>query len=214
MKALPSGDVRTNVGTWAVPTEQLPEVGSFMHDAARNESYDPRFHGQEIETYYLDTAGQALRKARLKGERYLTLRIRCYDNGEAEAYAISAKTEAEKWRADIEPRAAEALLLRPDGAAGLLPANLRARLDELAKGEPLGVCVKVCCRRYAVEDATDRYTLDVGVETDTGLCLPAHVLEYKSTDPDAVPPAALAALGLRPVKLSKFLWSTVFARRD
>jgi hypothetical protein len=50
-------------------------------------------------------------------------------------------------------------------------------------------------------------TLDLGVATDTGKTLLAGVLEHKTTSQ----PAALdwpRALGLRPVKLSKFLWAT------
>ncbi len=89
----------------------------------------------------------------------------------------------------------------------LLPAELLARLLELAADEFLVPCVTVGCRRYAVEDATDRFTLDVDVHTDNGKQLPAAVLEYKSTQ-QADPPSGLAALGLRPIKLSKFLWST------
>jgi hypothetical protein len=66
----------------------------------------------------------------------------------------------------------------------------------------------VCCRRYAVEDKQDRLTLDVDVATDTGKALPTGVLEFKSTVAAAGPPPALSSLGLRPIKLSKFLWAT------
>ena len=48
----------------------------------------------------------------------------------------------------------------------------------------------------------------VRVYTDTGLCLPFAVLEFKCTDPGAAVPAFPTDLGLRPVKVSKFLWST------
>jgi hypothetical protein len=34
------------------------------------------------------------------------------------------------------------------------------------------------------------------------------VLEYKSTNGKAAPPGCLTRLGLRPLKLSKFLWTT------
>ena len=33
VKPLPAQDLRSNVGTWAVPVCQLPAVGSFLHDA-------------------------------------------------------------------------------------------------------------------------------------------------------------------------------------
>jgi hypothetical protein len=36
------------------------------------------------------------------------------------------------------------------------------------------------------------------------------VLEFKSTRKTAVPPAALAGLNLRPIKISKFLWATLW----
>ncbi len=46
------------------------------------------------------------------------------------------------------------------------------------------------------------------VETDTGKCLPHGVLEFKSLAQGAEPPASLELLGLRPIKLSKYLWAT------
>jgi hypothetical protein len=59
---------------------------------------------------------------------------------------------------------------------------------------------RVQCRRYAVENAEDRLTLDTCVHTDLGKHLPFNVLEFKSTEPDD-PPEPLAAL--RPIKLSR-----------
>jgi hypothetical protein len=211
MKPLPATNLRTNIGTWAVPISQLPAVAHFLHDVLPNEVYDPHFHGQHLETTYFDAPSLALRKARRKGQRYLTLRIRCYQphDGE-ELYALSAKTESEKWRQEISSAVADDILAgnRPNWTAELLPARIAARLDELTEGEPVCGAVMVCCRRYAVEDSTDRYTLDVEVRTDTGKGFPYAVLEQKSLDAQATPPAALRALQLRPLKLSKFLWST------
>jgi hypothetical protein len=91
-----------------------------------------------------------------------------------------------------------------------LPARLLARLAELAGDDDLLAVVTVCARRYAREDDTHRLTLDLHVDTDTGKQLPAGVLEFKSTQPDAEPPQPLAVLGLRPIKLSKFLWATLW----
>jgi hypothetical protein len=66
----------------------------------------------------------------------------------------------------------------------------------------------VQCHRYAVEDDQDRrLTLDTQVRTDPGKTLSHAVLECKSSHPDK-PPDALAALHLRPITLSKFLWAT------
>jgi hypothetical protein len=48
--------------------------------------------------------------------------------------------------------------------------------------------------------------LDAG--TDGGKRLHYGVLEWKSTDDGAEVPAPVAALNLRPLKLSKFLWAT------
>jgi hypothetical protein len=201
--------MRQNLATWAVPACQLPAVAHVLHDILPNEVYDPHFQGQHLETTYFDTERFALRKARRREDRYLTLRIRCYEEpGGSEVYAISAKTEQEKWRLEIEPAVAHLLLAGNEDLAGLLPANLLARLQELSGGIPVVPIVTVYCRRYAVEDAEDRFTLDVDVTTDTDKELPFGVLEFKSTDPGAGVPASLALLGLRPLKLSKFLWAT------
>jgi hypothetical protein len=40
--------------------------------------------------------------------------------------------------------------------------------------------------------------------------LPSGVLEFKSRDPNGQIPANLADLKLRPIKLSKFLWATLW----
>jgi hypothetical protein len=202
----PTEDVRTNRGTWAVPQHALPALGSFMHDVLPNEPYDPHFDGQRLETTYFDTAAYDLRKARLTKGRYITLRIRCYDNGGPETYAISAKTESEKFRQFIEPGAAEAALNGMLDPASLLPPHLRARLTELGATDLVPV-VTVNCTRYSVEDDQDRLTLDVHVSTDRHVCLPFGVLEFKSAL-GSDPPARIARMGLRPLKLSKFLWAT------
>ena len=70
--------------------------------------------------------------------------------------------------------------------------------------------VAIHARRYAVEDDIDRFTLDVDVVTDTGKYLPVGVLEFKSQLAGAQPPPGLTTLNLRPIKLSKFLWSTLW----
>jgi hypothetical protein len=212
VQPLPASTLRRNLATWAVPPALLPAVAHVLHDALPNEVFDPHFLGQRLETTYLDTPSFALRKARLRGDRYLTLRVRCYqapDGGET--YALSAKTEAEKWRAEVPAAWAEAVLagISLDTAlAGVLPGHLLARLQELTAGGSLGSAVTVCCRRYAVEDEEDRLTLDCDVATDTGKVLPFAVLEHKSSDGEALPPGPLAWVGLRPLKLSKFLWAT------
>jgi hypothetical protein len=219
------GDLRDStrhgLGTWAVPPCLLPALGAIMPTLAPAESYDPLFLGQYLETTYFDTPHFALRAARKKGERYITLRIRCYSLSYApssarqdneEAYALSAKTESEKFRAEVSPEHAEAAL---QGGAALemmlgnhLPPNLLSRILELQGDDQFLPAVTVCTRRYAVESAKERYTLDTDVRTDTGHCLDYAVLEYKSADEEAIPDRALSRLGLRRVRLSKFLWAT------
>jgi hypothetical protein len=206
MKPLPAAELRSNLATWAVPVPQLPAVGNWMHDALPNESYDPHFRGQVVETTYFDTPAFDLRKARLAKGRYLTLRVRCYQNGQGETYSLSVKTESEKWRQEITPGTAHGIVRGTVGLASLLPGHLAARLPELGAGDDLTPVVTVCCRRYAVEDDTDRFTLDVEVRTDLGKRLPFGVLEYKTNTPG---PADWPALPpLLPIKLSKFLWAT------
>jgi hypothetical protein len=205
MRPLPAQDLRVNVASWAVPCAQAPAVGYCLVNLAPTEAFDPTFRGQGLETTYFDTRGLALRKARRKGDRYLTLRLRCY--GDA-VYAVSAKTENQKWRQEVSPTDADTVLSAPAVLADFLPPDLYGRYQELVGDGPLVQAVCVCCRRYAVESAQDRYTLDLGVCTDTGKCLPFAVLEYKSTDADATPPGSLLALPVRPLRLSKFLWAT------
>jgi hypothetical protein len=211
MKPLPSGDLRCNLATWLVPIGALPAVARALLDALPPEAFDPGFQGQKVETTYFDTAALALRKARRQGERYLTLRLRCYDApGSSTVYALSAKTESEKWRSEITAETAD-LVRQASGFAvwrSLLPAHLQARLVGLVGDEPLLPAACVLTHRYAVENERDRLTLDVDVRADTGKRLPAAVLEFKSIDEDAAPPGGLVAARLRPIKLSKFLWAT------
>jgi hypothetical protein len=211
MQPLPAGTLRTNVATWAVPGPLVPAVAYCLPHLAPTEAFDPTFRGQALETTYFDTLTLALRKARKAGQRYLTLRLRCYRaEGSPEVYALSAKTEGAKWRQEVTPDEADTLLAAPGSGllAALLPGDLQARFLELVGDETLAACVRVGCRRYAVENDADRFTLDCGVATDTGKCLPFSVLEHKAADPGAGPPGQLTALPLRPIKLSKFLWAT------
>jgi hypothetical protein len=216
MQPLTTG-LRSNLGTWWVPADRLPAVAHFLHDVLPNEPWDPHFLGQDLATTYFDTASFALRKARACRARYLTLRLRCYTPSrrsgtreDLELYSLSAKTESGKWRREIGPAEADLILAgqMPDWPGVFLPGYLLARLEGLLGEERLQPVVKVCCRRFAVENPVDRYTLDVDVRTDTGQRLPAAVLEFKSTDLDSQPPRALGLLGLRPGKVSKFLWAT------
>jgi hypothetical protein len=199
--------MRTNRGTWAVAGALLPAAGAALCAALPAEPFDPDFHGQRLTTTYLDTPTFALRKARIKGDRYLTLRVRHYHP--TGLFALSAKTEGAKVRVEIAPAVARAILGGDrDALEAHLPAEIVARLAELTNDVPLLSVVEVCCHRFAREDDRQRLTLDTGVYTDTGLCLPFNVLELKATDPAAPWPAFLAALELRPVKVSKFLWAT------
>lgn len=206
MDPLPTEDLRSNKGTWAVPAEIMPALTKYLVVVLPPEPYDPTFVGQKLETSYFDTLHLNLRKARLKGERYLTLRLRCYQAaGKEDAYALSAKTEGEKFRVEVAPEQADAIKASPQLCIGFLPANLQARLVEIADTEELTTAVCVYCKRYAVENRDDRFTLDVGVRTDIGKHLHTGVLEYKATAKGGglhVPPF------LHPMKLSKFLWAT------
>jgi hypothetical protein len=196
-----------------VPYDRVPAVAYCLPHLAPTEAFDPAFRGQSLRTTYFDTRGLDLRKARHRGDCYLTLRLRCYRTpGGDEVYALSAKTEGRKWRqevgaADAGQIARGAYLTWPET---FLPPDLLARLQELAggPGHDLVPAARVCCRRYAVENDQDRFTLDVGVHADTGKGLPFGVLEYKCTDGGAAPPGSLSALPIRPLKLSKFLWAT------
>jgi hypothetical protein len=179
-----------------------------MLDQLPRETYDPSFAGQDLETTYFDTPAFALRKARNKGKRYLTLRIRRYRP--SESWAFSAKTEQSKFRVALD--SARAVQLLKDGFTPtdleFLPSNLLARLIELVDDAPLAPVVTVCFQRYAVEDADNRLTFDLNVRTDTDKVFSSAVLEHKATDANAAPYAAFPALSLRPIKLSKFLWAT------
>src|SRR5260370_26258657 len=126
---LPTEDIRSNIGTFAVPTCLLPAVAHFMHDALPNEEYDPHFFGQGLITTYYDTKNYDLRKPRVKGERYLTLRTRSYPAG---ALPLSAKTEEEKYRAEVAAF-----------DVSCLPAHLQARLLEIAGNAPLRPVVTI-----------------------------------------------------------------------
>jgi len=215
MSSLPAQDLRSNVGTWSVPACRVPAVVRQMLAALPPEQFDAEFAGQYLQTTYFDTADLDLRRARVKKDRYLTLRVRCYASAQGAGYdypngtyALSAKTEAQKFRVEIPTYQAEDILM--NGAARpimeeLLPADVLARLNELADDRPLLPVVAVCFQRYAVEDDVHRLTLDVDVHTDTGRCYPTHVLEQKSIRKDAGP---LLTVPLRPIKLSKFLWAT------
>jgi hypothetical protein len=210
MTNLPTQDLRSNIGTWAVPDGLAPGVAYVLTDTLPIEPYDPGFRGQDLETTYFDTAGGRLRKARLRGNKYLTLRIRRYLP--RDDYALSVKTEDQKFRIPMDQRTA-CSFLDPAGFPSrkwgdLLPGNLLARLLDLAGDEPVCPSVTIFATRFAVEDDNDRLTLDMNVRTDTGICLSANVLEFKSTRPGQAPPDGLLLLGLRPIKLSKFLWST------
>lgn len=206
MQPLPVTDLRTNTGTWAVLSRHLPALARQMTNALPTEDFDPEFLGQVLDTTYFDTRAFTLRKSRVKKDKYLTLRIRCY--GPADTYALSAKTENQKHRQEIDGDLAELLLaggIAPAFWPDLLPADLLARLMDLVGSEPLVPVVTVRFRRYAVEDESDRLTLDTDIRTDTGKCHPAHVLEHKSINSDR---QSLVSLPLRPIKLSKFLWAT------
>ena len=207
MQPLPTTDLRSNQGTWVVPTHRVPVVTAVMLDSLPAEAYDPRFLGQRLATVYFDDAHYTLRKARVKKVRYLTLRVRCYEApGQPEVYALSAKTESEKWRSEITPELADGILSGTIAIDSRLPPHLAARLVELAAGALVPV-VRVSCTRFTVEDDSDRLTLDLSVATDRHTQLPYGVLEYKSATADALR-ARLTAIGLAPLKFSKFLWAT------
>jgi hypothetical protein len=203
-------DLRSNIATWAVPCDQVPAVAYALPHLAPTEAFDPTFQGQDLVTTYFDTQGLALRKARRQGKAYLTLRLRCYQGNARtpEVYALSAKTESEKWRLEVTAAVAHTVLAVPGNLVSFLPGNLAARFWDLTAGNDLLQAASICCRRYAVENSQDRFTLDIDVHTDTGKRLAYAVLEHKSTDADASSPGSLLSLPLRPVKLSKFLWAT------
>jgi hypothetical protein len=209
---LPATSLRSNLGTWAVADRLLPAVAGVLLESLPREAFDPAFVGQDLRTTYFDTSTLDLCRARRHGPKYLTLRLRCYRAGDAsEEYALSAKTESQKFRVTVAADTADFLLQGEQidpVVAQLLPGDLLARLFELIGEQPLLPAACVLTRRYAVEDDRDRLTLDVHVRTDTGKVMPAAILEFKSVDENSVPPAGLTALRLRPIKLSKFLWAT------
>jgi hypothetical protein len=212
---VPAPDLRSNIGTWAVPNHALPALANRMVHALPTEEFDPNFQGQYLETTYFDTRDFTLFKARRSKDKYLTLRIRCYsppyDPGSprqknAEVYALSAKTKQEKFRILLATEDAEAAL---EGAYAniwqdTLPGSLLARLIDLVNSDPLLAIVTICARRYAVENKTDRITLDCDITTNNGKTYPSNVVEYKSTAKDKQPPIVMPGT---PIKLSKFLWS-------
>ena len=214
---LPASPLRNNLSTWSVPTWAMPAVTCQMLDALPPEAFDPNFQGQALATTYFDTASRRLRRARQPKKDYVTLRLRSYSPASAAGglapkpvFALSAKTQDAKARIDVSPAVAGALLGGPDSEllAQLLPPDLFARLLALIGEEPLVPVVAVQSTRYAVEDDNLRLTLDTDVRTDSGRVLPFHVLEFKAARGQPAPPGRLPTAGLRPLKLSKFLWST------
>jgi hypothetical protein len=223
MQQLPATDLRQNVLTLAVAEERLPGVGHMMRSLLSAEEYDADFQGQYLQTTYLDTNTLALRRARLKKDKYCTARIRCYApiqqpgrNYPEGAYALSIKTEEGKWRTPLESWVAEDALTKPNALQVLrdqVPGDLLARLFDLCGDEPLLPAVTVCFTRYAVESSTDRLTLDCGIVTSNGKIFPTNVLEVKTNSkPYAAPPEVLA-WHFSPIKLSKFLWATTYGVR-
>src|SRR5262249_10200883 len=158
-----------------VPPCLTPAVSRVLLETLPREPYDPEFRGQELETTYFDTRDFDLRKARRRGDKYLTLRLRRYQPDEL--YAVSVKTENQKFRMEIDRWKAEVILGGgTETLVELLPGDLIARLIALVGSETLIPVATVRTRRYAVEDETDRLTLDVDVRTDTGKLLHADVL--------------------------------------
>src|SRR5207249_89685 len=103
MQPLPT--LRSNLCTWAVVARDVPAIVAVMLDCLPREVYDPGFGGQYLQTTYFDTKNFDLRKARQKGAKYLTLRLRRYNPTSGVAgdypdglYVLSAKTETEKFR--------------------------------------------------------------------------------------------------------------------
>jgi hypothetical protein len=222
MTPLPATNLRRNYGTWAVPDRHLPAVAAQMLSRLPHEQFDPDFKGQYLQTTYFDTPGFDLRKARVKRNRYLTLRLRCYTpvTGAGglvakSVYAVSVKTEDVKQRFEVEPALAEVLLQSGDTAdssmdlwASILPPDILARLLEITSNTIVQPIVTVRANRYAAENDTERLTLDVAVKTDTAKRLPYGVLEYKSIKNADSPTWPIELLELRPIKISKFLWAT------
>jgi hypothetical protein len=211
MTPLPTKDLRSNIATWSVPTHHLPAVTKLMTGLLPTEKFDTDFEGQHLHTTYFDTTHFDLYKARVKKDQYLTLRIRHYKP--TDTYALSAKTEDQKFRIEIDGPTAELIIrfgLHYPGAYDLLPPDLQARAAAIVADPALVPVVQVGFHRYAVEDKVNRLTLDVCVHTDKGKTLTTNVLEQKSTTKDQQPYPDFAAVGLRPMKLSKFCWAVMF----
>jgi hypothetical protein len=209
MPPLTAQDLRTNIATWSVMPELTPAVARRMFTMMPLESYDPAFAGQQLETTYLDNRTFDLRKARKRGERYLTVRVRHYLP--TDTYAFSAKTESGKFRVALAADEAKCIIRFGCKAYSLkfLPPDLLARLLDLTQErEELRPVTTIRFQRYAVENMNERLTLDIGIETDTGKCFPCEVLEQKGENPEDAPYPIFFSLGLRPIKLSKFLWAT------
>lgn len=209
---LPAGPLKTNRGTWSVPCGHLPAIALAMQALPREE-FDPLFAGQHLTTTYLDAPDWSLLKARREGERYCTLRVRRYASPATglEGFALSAKTETEKFRREIAPELASQLLTGATvpAYADLLPADLVARLQELAGDQVLRPIVATRCHRYATESSDDRLTLDVGITADVGRSLENAILEHKATDMGEWDPGRLPH-NTRPIKMSKILWATSY----
>jgi hypothetical protein len=224
MNDLPATDMRRNVLTLAISPCELPAVAYRMTQLLPAEQYDRTFKGQHLETTYFDTAAFDLRAARLK-KKYLTLRIRCYrarQSGTAYrpedsyTYALSAKTQDQKYRRELPSADAEYYLtngIQPDELGKVLPGDLLARAIDLLDGEPLLPIVRIDFTRYAVESETDRLTLDTEIKTNTGKVFPTNILEAKTTDGGAKSLPEIEALPYPRVKLSKFLWATAYGAR-
>src|SRR5260370_3041422 len=104
MPPLPAAELRQNLATWAVPLARLPATAAALLDALPAEAFDPDFRGQRLDTTYLDTPGFALRKARKRGKRYLTLPLRRYrPEGPPPPFAVPAHTEDTTGRPETAP---------------------------------------------------------------------------------------------------------------
>src|SRR5260370_16315585 len=156
-----------------------------MTEALPLETFDSGFQGQDLETTYFDTRDFALRKARNRGGKYLTLRIRCY--GPSDSYALSAKTEDAKYRVVLDSQTADFLLdgNMSVGLAALLPGDLLARLADLAQDKPLVPVTTICFRRYAVENDRDRLTSDTALHTKAGQHPVTNPLELEPSHRDS-----------------------------
>src|SRR5260370_22200684 len=151
MNTVPAMDLRSNLATWAAPVSLAPAVARAMTEALPLEAFDAGFQGQDLETTYFDTRDFDLRKARNRGDKYRTLRIRCYQP--SDSYALSAKTEDAKYRIVLDSQTAEFLLDGniTVGLPALLPGDLLARLADLTQDKPLVPVTTICFHRYAVE---------------------------------------------------------------